>query len=129
MGSVLVVISDMQSDQALQMPLAEHDDVIEQFAAQRVEGLQVLAHERGHSRRSALGSTFRGAYFTPPSVISAHCIGIRRSSNDLKKWSRGPLASEICDLGAWVWEASLATGNVFGPGAWGSLGRAMRWTV
>jgi hypothetical protein len=35
MGSVLVVIGDVLADQAEQMPLAEHHDVVEQFAAQR----------------------------------------------------------------------------------------------
>jgi len=35
MGSVLVVVDDMLVDQAEQMPLPEHDDVIEQLSAQR----------------------------------------------------------------------------------------------
>jgi hypothetical protein len=37
MGSVLVVVADMLADQAEQMPLPEHDDVVEQFSAQRAD--------------------------------------------------------------------------------------------
>ncbi len=37
MGSVLVVVGDMVADQAEQMPLSEHDDVVEQFSAQRAD--------------------------------------------------------------------------------------------
>jgi hypothetical protein len=37
MGSVVVVVGDVLTDQAEQMPLPKHDDVIEQFAAQRAD--------------------------------------------------------------------------------------------
>ena len=37
MGSVLVVVGDVLADQAEQMPLAKHDDVIQQFAAQSAD--------------------------------------------------------------------------------------------
>ena len=36
-GSVLVAVGDMLADQAEQMPLPEHDDVVEQFSAQRAD--------------------------------------------------------------------------------------------
>ena len=48
MGSVLVVVGDMLVDQPEQMPLAEHDDVFEQFSAQRADpplGEPVLPRE------------------------------------------------------------------------------------
>jgi hypothetical protein len=54
MGSVLVVVGDMLADQAEQMPLPEHDDVVEQFSARRADpplGESVLLHAMHAPRR------------------------------------------------------------------------------
>jgi hypothetical protein len=51
--SVPVVVVDVLADQAEQMPLAEHDDVVEQFAPQRPDpplGESVLHGERAAIR-------------------------------------------------------------------------------
>ena len=61
MGSVLVVVGDMLADQAEQMPLPEHDDVIKQFSAQCIHR---SANPFCHGERGAIRNCWTPRLFT-----------------------------------------------------------------
>jgi hypothetical protein len=63
MGSVVVAIGDALTDQAEQMPLSKHDDVIEQFAG--VACLSTAAYPFSHGERGAIRNWRMPRLFTP----------------------------------------------------------------
>ena len=90
--SVPVVVLDVLADQTEQMPLAEHDDVVEQFAPQRATHRS--ANPFCHGERAAVRNCRTPRFSTrasnaPPKIAS-------RSRTKRTGTTSEPMASTIC---------------------------------